>query len=278
MFLKKSFIFIPSVFLLLNLFPIESHGQKAKLTIPKRKYQKKFLPKKVISFGVINAKAINLVKPEYSPSARFVNVKGSVNVRVLIDETGDVIEAKINRGHPFLIPAALKAARSSKFEPFILESGQRLKVSGVIVYNFVSNSMNWLELGFNSDSIRNLQDFLPFDFEGEKEVLRQAENYSPEEKLKVLEMALISIDGKLISDTKNFWLFSVGKNLNLLARNHWRVEKKREILGEIRLLLYSTPSNISPILLKKIEDLSSTLTKEIFDENLAELLDQLYAL
>ncbi len=91
---------------------------------------------KTISGGVLNGKATNLVKPEYPPAARAVRASGAVNVQVLIDESGNVISASAVSGHPLLRSSAVNAARSSKFSPTML-SGQPVKVSGVIVYNFV---------------------------------------------------------------------------------------------------------------------------------------------
>lgn len=90
---------------------------------------------KTISGGVVNSKATNLVKPPYPPAARAVNASGAVNVQVTIDENGNVISAAATGGHPLLRDAAVRAARSSKFSPTLL-SGQPVKVTGVIVYNF----------------------------------------------------------------------------------------------------------------------------------------------
>jgi protein TonB len=90
---------------------------------------------KTISGGVVNSKATNLVKPPYPPAARAVNASGAVNVQVTIDESGSVISASATSGHPLLRDAAVRAARSSKFSPTLL-SGQAVKVTGVIVYNF----------------------------------------------------------------------------------------------------------------------------------------------
>ena len=91
---------------------------------------------KTISGGVVNGKATNLVKPPYPAAARAVRAAGAVNVQVTIDENGNVISASAVSGHPLLRAAAVQAARSSKFSPTML-SGQPVKVTGVIVYNFV---------------------------------------------------------------------------------------------------------------------------------------------
>jgi TonB family protein len=92
---------------------------------------------KIISAGVINSKAKNLVKPEYPSAARAVRASGAVNVEVTFDEKGDVISATAVSGHPLLRGAAEDAAKRSKFEPVLLQ-GVPIKVSGIIVYNFVA--------------------------------------------------------------------------------------------------------------------------------------------
>jgi protein TonB len=94
-------------------------------------------PRAPISGGVLNGKAVRLVQPSYPPIARSAHASGQVNVQITIDENGNVISAHAVSGHPLLQGAAVAAARSSKFTPTKL-SGQPVKVSGVIIYNFVA--------------------------------------------------------------------------------------------------------------------------------------------
>jgi protein TonB len=94
-------------------------------------------PRAPISGGVLNGKAISLPKPAYPPIARAAHASGTVVVQVLIDENGNVVSASAVSGHPLLINAAVSAARSAKFSPTKL-SGQPVKVTGVIQYNFVA--------------------------------------------------------------------------------------------------------------------------------------------
>jgi len=96
---------------------------------------KKVVPK-TVSGGVLNGKATSLPKPAYPPAARAVRAGGSVSVQVLISESGSVISASAVSGHPLLRAAAESAARGAHFSPTLL-SGQPVKVSGVITYNFV---------------------------------------------------------------------------------------------------------------------------------------------
>lgn len=90
-----------------------------------------------ISGGVLNGKAISLPKPQYPPIARAAHASGTVVVQVLIDENGNVVSAKAVSGHPLLQAVAVAAARQAKFSPTKL-SGQPVKVSGMIQYNFVA--------------------------------------------------------------------------------------------------------------------------------------------
>lgn len=96
---------------------------------------KKVVPK-TVSGGVLNGKATSLPKPAYPPAARAVRAGGSVAVQVLIDESGRVVSASAVSGHPLLRSAAVAAAQGARFSPTLL-SGQPVKVSGVITYNFV---------------------------------------------------------------------------------------------------------------------------------------------
>src|SRR5829696_4042722 len=94
-------------------------------------------PRAPISGGVLNGKAISLPKPAYPPIARAAHAAGTVVVQVLIDENGSVVSAKAVSGHPLLQAVAVGAARQARFSPTKL-SGQPVKVTGVIQYNFVA--------------------------------------------------------------------------------------------------------------------------------------------
>lgn len=90
-----------------------------------------------ISGGVLNGKAISLPKPPYPAIAKSAHAAGTVTVQVTIDENGNVISAHAVSGHPLLQAVAVQAARSARFSPTKL-SGQPVKVTGVITYNFVA--------------------------------------------------------------------------------------------------------------------------------------------
>ena len=94
-------------------------------------------PRAPISGGVLNGKAISLPKPAYPAIARQAHASGTVVVQVVIDENGSVISARAVSGHPLLQAVAVGAARGARFSPTKL-SGQPVKVTGVITYNFVA--------------------------------------------------------------------------------------------------------------------------------------------
>jgi TonB family protein len=96
---------------------------------------------KAVSGGVLNGKAISLPLPKYPPAARAVKAEGAVNVMVKINEAGEVLEAQAVSGHPLLRAAAVNAALEAKFNSTLLD-GQPVRVSGVLVYNFVAGDKN----------------------------------------------------------------------------------------------------------------------------------------
>ena len=94
---------------------------------------------KMATGGILNSKATSLPAPAYPPAAKAVRAQGAVNVQVTVDEEGNVISASAVSGHPLLRAAAVKAAREAKFSPVML-SGQPVRFTGVVVYNFVAPS------------------------------------------------------------------------------------------------------------------------------------------
>jgi TonB family protein len=85
---------------------------------------------------VLNGEALSLPKPPYPAIAKQLRIQGTVNVQVVIGETGKVISAKAVTGNPALTTAAQQAALQARFSPTMLGE-QPVKVSGIITYNFV---------------------------------------------------------------------------------------------------------------------------------------------
>jgi len=86
---------------------------------------------------ILNGKALNLPKPAYPDEARRKRIEGIVIVKVKIDETGRVVEAKdMCGGPPYLNESSIQAAYGARFSPTKV-SGKPVWVYGVIQYRFV---------------------------------------------------------------------------------------------------------------------------------------------
>lgn len=116
-------------------------GQKRATTkkTPTEKIDTRPLPS-VCGGGVANSKAINLPTPMYPKSAKNTVPSHSITVQVKIDEEGNVIEGRVCSGHPLLRESVVEAARQAKFKPTLL-TGIPVKVSGVIIYNFMPETI-----------------------------------------------------------------------------------------------------------------------------------------
>lgn len=87
--------------------------------------------------GFMNGKAVDLPRAVYPEEARKSRAAGTVQVQVLVDETGKVISAKAIFGPEALRDAAVKAAMRAKFKPTMV-GGAPVKVSGILTYDFVA--------------------------------------------------------------------------------------------------------------------------------------------
>ncbi len=92
-------------------------------------------PTRIVSGGVLNGSALNLPPPVYPEAARRMRTSGVVEVEVVIDENGKVLSAKTISGPAIFRDSAVQAAQRARFTPSKL-SGQPVKVTGKIIYNF----------------------------------------------------------------------------------------------------------------------------------------------
>jgi len=75
------------------------------------------------------------VDPVYPPLAREARITGTVIVDAVIDEHGNVVEARAVSGHPLLLEPALKAVQQWKYEPTSL-NGQPVSVELQVQVHF----------------------------------------------------------------------------------------------------------------------------------------------
>jgi protein TonB len=79
------------------------------------------------------------VQPEYPSIAQQAHVWGVVVVNAVIDEQGNVVQARALSGHPLLIPAALNAVLQWKYEPTTL-NGTPVAVEMEVTVRFTLGS------------------------------------------------------------------------------------------------------------------------------------------
>lgn len=89
-----------------------------------------------ISGGVLNGKATYLAKPSYPEEAKASRASGSISVKILINEQGNVTRVGYESGKVIFLPGTLPAVCQSKFSPTLLQ-GRPIRVSGIVTYNFV---------------------------------------------------------------------------------------------------------------------------------------------
>lgn len=112
---------------------LTADGQTTKeSTTSKRKTTGKQSKPFAIYCSICGQKAISLPKPIYP--AHF-NGSGTVSVKVLINEVGNVVSTKVVSGHPLLRAASVNAASKAKFTPTRI-GGNPVKIYTTIVYNF----------------------------------------------------------------------------------------------------------------------------------------------
>ena len=239
---------------------------------------------KTISGGVLNGKAVNLVKPSYPAAAKAVRASGAVNVQVTIDENGNVISAAAVSGHPLLRAASVQAARQSKFSPTILQ-GQAVKVTGIIVYNFTlpketKNSVNLIPMGLamfltalkeipmdeeTSQILRELGNELPVGMKDEKAKFdKLARAKSASEKGRIVDEIVASMRKDLTGtdawmvDFGKQWGSAIGEAFKVTQSNYSK-DRQNFIKGlqGMNWLLESPPKDISEDVLDKIRAISS---------------------
>jgi TonB family protein len=91
-----------------------------------------------IDQGVVNGRALQLVTPPYPDEAKQKRVSGQVEVKVMINESGNIILACAVKGAKELQRTSELAAYASKFSPTTIQ-GTPVRVTGIIIYNFVAH-------------------------------------------------------------------------------------------------------------------------------------------
>jgi len=93
---------------------------------------------KSVELGSLVAQAVKMVMPVYPLVAKQSKATGQVMVQIMLDEKGNVTDAKAASGPSILRGASEEAARRSKFKPAFV-ANEAVKATGFIVYNFTGN-------------------------------------------------------------------------------------------------------------------------------------------
>lgn len=114
----------------LNSAPEPSNGEEKPPSPPTAPQQPQKISQRLLEGSVIKKRM-----PTYPAMARSMNAYGNVEVRIVISEAGQVIEATAISGHPALRSTAVDAARQWVYKPSTLDSVP-IKVETVLVFTF----------------------------------------------------------------------------------------------------------------------------------------------
>jgi TonB family protein len=269
-----------------------------------------------ISTGVINGRAVSLPKPEYPDAAQKAGITGKVNVQVEIDESGKVVSAKAVSGieDASIRKAAETAALQAKFAPTLL-SGKPVKVSGVIVYDFViekSNEEKVQIFGISTflrmlgGSAANLAEFNKFfgssdmiketieefpAFSSDLSPLSRLENLPPESRVRKIDEVTASIKTKL--NGSDLWQFELGgyfggiisqfmaaKGENGFDPSKLDETELKQNLLKIKELCATAPPDFPKDVLSKLVELAEMADKDkiVSAENYDEFSEKMMAL
>lgn len=81
------------------------------------------------------ARATKKVPPAFPAAAKQLNVSGSQDVQVTVNETGDVEEAKVLKGNALFTQNSVNAAKQWKFTPLV-QDGKPQRFTAVLVFNY----------------------------------------------------------------------------------------------------------------------------------------------
>jgi TonB family protein len=118
-------------------------------------------------------KAMLLPEPKYPADAKSAKIGGTIQVSVLTDESGNVLEIEKISGNKILQGASIISAMKSKFVPTLCD-GVKIRVSATITYTFLSGALTE-----NYVSITKIEDFadVKTDSEFYAAILDLTENY-----------------------------------------------------------------------------------------------------
>lgn len=265
-----------------------------------------------ISEGIVNGKAISLPKPIYPEEARKSGLNGTINVNVSIDENGNVILAKAVSGieNAEIRKAAEEAAMKAKFSPTIL-SGKAVKVTGIIVYNFVNDKSNEEKLKVLGVTTflyilryyaTDLQEFNK-TFGSDKVIAETIDEFSAyrTELTPLLSLEKIPLENRVLKvdevisafkaklNASETWQYEVGKDFMNVIHSFAAASKGeekfdeaavKEHLSRIKRLIPTAPDDFPKDVLQKLNDVADFSNKSLLisPENIQDFQNKMFAL
>lgn len=111
-------------------------GQVGSVASPNEKRPLIPSPQRVrVSQGAAAGNLVERVDPMYPPKAKAQHIEGTVLLRMIINEQGQVEHAELINGHPLLAPAAIDAVKRWKYRPYML-NGEPVEVETHVQVNF----------------------------------------------------------------------------------------------------------------------------------------------
>ena len=245
-------------------------------------------PERPLDVPDINGLAVSLVKPAFPETAVAVDADGStVSLRVIVDETGNVISATCSTTcHSMLKDAAELAALQSKFKPQTRD-GRPVRYQGILLYTFVVNRVDWFRFGtaiesarqFDNISLGPVAQILSAEFSKEKASLKALDangGADYDTRQKVIAEIVGTFKSKL--NGLDLWRFELGMSLRRVS--FWpqaggqidraELQEAIEALGKN---IFSAPEGVSDSLIKELTAISKyRVTPDISERDLRKAI------
>jgi len=88
-----------------------------------------------VSPGQMEANLIHKIMPVYPLKATENRIQGQVQLRVIVDKQGQVIDVKTVSGNPYLVAAATDAVQQWRYKPYLLK-GKPVEAETTVMVNF----------------------------------------------------------------------------------------------------------------------------------------------
>jgi len=80
-------------------------------------------------------RVVKKVAPTFPVAAKQLNVTGTQDVQIVVDEDGNVIDAKVLKGNALFTQSTLAAIKEWKFTP-LQKDGQPVKFTTIVTFNY----------------------------------------------------------------------------------------------------------------------------------------------